>query len=697
MNGVFSRSAGVLVLPGPGTHDCTVIDLVGGEKQDPLEAQYLYSAVQDWEDIDGSDMESLVTAGSHEYWVARSVSLLRLAIGGLERSLERRVLAHVEEILGSRVSSGEVINRLLVAPLADPDSPRAPCRTALTYGLAAVASVLDETADIQPLLQRFCDHWLGLPGTVFSQFTESREAVWLTVVEKARLAELLRARGRSEFTTTWNLLAFHFPEPGSRSGVESVGQRLSGELFPDEEPREGVTDGAPAERERAPRDGKEPATSAREAFEKVKRQISAIAEAVSRGQDAKATKFLRELINQQTSLRGGEGYAVKSLCNIGKRCADMFRTDFEADCLAQAIQLAPSDAWALIQYGDHLKRAGKYDEALKVFAQAEQLGEGELAQCCTADVFSQQGDYARAIRAYEAVPGFRQKPEILTAIADNLRRMGRMHDAGTAYAELIRLAKQGRRGFARSVVRAKVGLAEIAKREGRLDEALGSYREILSHEGIDDRDRLVYGLGLCNVLKLKEQFQEAYVVVDGIIQDFPFAMEARFLRGSILGLCGREDEGLKDVFESPVSRSWREWLRRYYRGLLLFKLERYEDAKKNLVEELPNVIASAEEKAVLSMAAALWFLSRDETVEADGLLSTIPDLHDCHARYLSLVLRLHSAARREDVALMDSLRKQIADIRIVDQTLERAVTALWERGFSIALSYEVDALLKLAA
>ena len=312
-------------------------------------------------------------------------------------------------------------------------------------------------------------------------------------------------------------------------------------------------------------------------------------------------------------------------------------------------------------------------------------------------MYSQQGDYARAILTYKAIPNFHDYPEILTAIADNLRKMGRMEDAQEAYRELIDLAEQGLPEFVGSEIRAQAGMAETAKREGKLEDALQTYYGILARKDIGHRDRLIYKLGLCNVLKLMEKFDDAYAVVDEVIQQYPFAMEARFIRGSILGLLSRELKGLEDLPESNVSRSWRQWLRRYYRGLLLFKLNRYEDAKKNLVEELPKAIASGEEKGILRMAAALWFLREGETPEADGILSEIPYLYDCHAQYLSLVLKLHSATQKEDLATMNSLRKRIAGLQVVDARLDKAVVALGEGNFSLALTYETDALLKLAA
>ena len=509
------------------------------------------------------------------------------------------------------------------------------------------------------------------------------------------MKQLLKAGNRHEFTTQWNLLVFHFSASQSRSGVGILGKELSRRLFPSEEPEKIIEASLPEAAEPTPSDEK--AVGAYEAFMRVEKQIAAIAQAVFEGRDAKAENFLSELIRQQTSFSGGESHVVKSLCNIAQRCADMFRMDFEFVCLDKALHLAPSDVWTLIQYGNHMKRVGNYDKALEIFTQTEKLGESEVARSSIADVYSHQGDYAKAIHTYKTIPNWNIKPEVCTAIADNLRRMGLMDESEAAYAKLIHLAQQGFSTFADCEIRAQIGIAEIAKRQGKLKDALQIYQGIMARKDVDDRERFFCKLGLCRVLKYMNKFHDAYAVVDEIIQSYPFSMEARFIRGSILGLIGQELKGLKDLPESIGLPSWREWLRPYYRGLLLLKLQRYGDAKKNLVEELSNAIASGEEKAIVRMAAALYFLREDKTVEVDGILSQIPDLHDCHAQYLSLILKLHSATLREDLAVMESLRKQIAKIRIVDKSLEKAVMALGERNFSLAVTYETNALLKLAA
>ncbi|TRZ41941.1 hypothetical protein D4S03_12480 [bacterium] len=698
MIGLSSSSAGILFLPKPVTGEYAFLDVVEGTEREPVVAQYLYSAAQDWKEIEGPDENYLLKIATSEYWLSRIVSLLRLAIGGLEKTLEKRVLEDVEELLGSRVSSEKALDHLLVAPLVDPGSSVALAKSALSYNFSAVASVLDELAGLQPLLCRLTDNWLGLSETMFSEFSESREMIWMSLVKKHGMKRLLRAASRHDFATQWNLLAFHFPTSLARSGLGRIGRELSLLLFPGTKHKGPIDAALTQEAEPATYVNLKQTTNILQAFERTKKQIAAIALAVSQGHNIKAERFLRELIQEQTSFAGGKSYAVKSLCNIAQRCADMFRTDFEMICLDEALNLHRSDPWTLVQYGDYLKRIGSYDEAVKVFGQAEELGERVVAISGIADVYSHQGEYAKAISTYESISNWGERPEVLTAIADNLRKMGRLEDAQDAYEKLINSARQGLLGlFAGCEVRAQVGIAEISKKQGRLEDALQSYRGILNQEEVDVQDRLFHKLGLCNILKLMEKYEEAYTIVDEVVQEYPFLMQARFMRGAILGLVGRELKGLEDLPESSGSRSWQEWQRRYYRGLLLFKLKRYEDAKTNLVEELPKALASEEEKVILRMGAALWFLREDETLEADKILSEIPNLYDCHVQYLSLVLKLHSATQKKDLATINSLRARIVGIQVVDVKLEKAVAALGERNFSLALDCETDALLKIAA
>ena len=77
MIGISSRSSGVLLLPKQGTNEYSILDLIDEKEQDPIKAQYLYATVQDWEEIEGTDAEALLETARREYWITRTVSLLR--------------------------------------------------------------------------------------------------------------------------------------------------------------------------------------------------------------------------------------------------------------------------------------------------------------------------------------------------------------------------------------------------------------------------------------------------------------------------------------------------------------------------------------------------------------------------------------------------------------------------------------------
>ena len=95
MIGLSSSSAGILFLPKPITGEYTFLDVVEGKEREPVAAQYLYSAAQDWKEIEGPDANDLLKTATCEYWLSRTVSLLRMAIGGLEKTLEERVLENI--------------------------------------------------------------------------------------------------------------------------------------------------------------------------------------------------------------------------------------------------------------------------------------------------------------------------------------------------------------------------------------------------------------------------------------------------------------------------------------------------------------------------------------------------------------------------------------------------------------------------
>ena len=224
-----------------------------------------------------------------------------------------------------------------------------------------------------------------------------------------------------------------------------------------------------------------PEVSPRRSLERALKQISAIVEAVSQASDAKARLFLRQLINSQSGEDSVE-YLTKSLCNVAKQCADMYRTDFEYECLSAALAAKPDDAWTLVQLGDHFKRIGDFDNALATLSKAMTHGLPEIVHSSIADVWSEKGDFQRSLDIYKSIPNWESSVTIRTAIADNLRRMNRLAEAEREYAILLSDPNLMSQEVAHRVY---AGQAQIAQVEGKISEAIEIYRKLMRHENID--------------------------------------------------------------------------------------------------------------------------------------------------------------------------------------------------------------------
>ena len=654
----------------------------------------MLSSIQDWEFVD-SDNDGLVPVIERcrsDYWTSRAQSLIICLIGGVSDSLAIEVLEHVESIIQSRCSANQLLNRLLIAPLKDSRRVGALAKCALGGGFATVGGLLDRIVDLQALLRRLIGMWLNLPAGEFADLPVSREAFWQNLAAQSLLTRLLEAADKPAFRTAWATLAFDEAGVPGRRAIIRLGNLLADTLYPTAV-RRGPTIDQAANSERMDDDFRstpqEGDFASYIAYSRVMKQVNEIVKAISYGKDAKATRFLRQLITEQMRVSSTE-QLIKSLCNIAQKCAYMFRADFERQCLNEALSIAPDDAWTLIQMGDHLKRVGQFDEAIEMLERAANSGDATIAMTSMADVWSEAGAYDKATELYERIPAWRDREDVRTGLADIVRHKG---DFAAALSEYDRILTEWP-----DADRAKAGKAEIFRRLGHFDEAIAIYDSMIYDPAIKDFAKLVYRSAKCAVLKHANRLDDAYNLADELVRTAPFHMLARVQRASILALLGQGPKGLlASLPRTSVPRAFGTWITQYCRGLLLLKLERYQEARNLLVDRLSSALLVSDNQTVLRLGAAFALLCCDDIEPAATVLSQIGDVRDYYTEYVYQVLEFHLSVVRQDKERVAEIARRLENVLDRDTVVAKTLIALQEGNFSAAKGYELELLLRIAA
>lgn len=690
MNAICSPAAGVVVWHEPDSPP-VVRHLVANAPQTPAEERHVLSAIFDWEVVEGVDERSIAAKCLAKYWLCRTTSLAQCLLEGLDQTLESEVLQHLEEVFQGRVDVDAVLGDLACAPLRQPERAARLAETALSQAFAVTGGLFDRLADVQPLLRRLSDTWLDLPVSMFLPLDEDRQALWRRAAGEGVLLKAMTSPTYESFISTWNTLAFSDSEKSaaSKSALAKIGTLLGERLHSRQTAELGGTENWEEQQSEHEAELNRDRRRSRRAdpYPRAIRQIYAVARAVKEGNDRKARKFLDELINEQLRF-GDQEFAVKSLCNIAQKCADMFRADFEQECLDRALSIDANDAWALVQYGDHLKRLGRYSEAIAELEKAATAGHRDVASSSIADVWVCQRDYARAREAYTRIPNWEMNPTVRTGLADILRRES---DFDAAEREYDRILVEWP-----DTHRATAGKASIAKARGRFEECLSLYDSAIAQCG-DDRSRLIYRHAKCAVLKLANRLDEAFQLADTIVREAPFSMSARVLRGSILGLRGQEAKGLRDMPRIRTVQSFEGWVAHYVQALLLLKLKQYRPARKQLVDRLSLAISQCDNQLVVRMGAAVTHLLEGEVEPAETALVDMGDSGDLYSQYVCSVLRLHIAVAKSDKAMVESIARTLESPSRTDPMIARAVDALKRGDVERALQCELDLLLRIAA
>jgi tetratricopeptide (TPR) repeat protein len=649
---------------------------------------------EDWEIIEEADEESLLVVAASKYKCKRCLLNIESLLFGMPREIQVELFAEVEDALKLDGVVNFIKRNLMKAPLARTEKIQSLVYDALSDGFGATANLLNFVRESQPLLQRIVGRWLMISEEVFSPFQDGRTGIWRAAIESGVIVTTINAKDFYAVERAWNSLALGLSSPIERMALIRLAKIIAKQLFPTEDitksdftllPEEEDSDGSANGKRKW---NSEKTISPYSEFNKAMKQIDGIVTAISEGRDQNAKAFIQELVNDQTLIPGGEVHAVKSLCNIATHCVEMFRTDFEFECLDTAVRLMPSDGWTLIQLADHMKRVGKFDEAIDLLAKAKIFGEDKISTSSLADVYVHMGRYQEALEIYDTVPDGEFDPIIRGAKADTIRRWGKLDEARREYEALIICGMATDRVFA--------GQAEIAKLEGRLDESISLYRGLVNNKQITQAALIIYKLALANVLTRNSQFKEAYCLADEVVQQRPFSRQARVFRAAIAGLLGRPQQAIDELKPMGSSHAFNEWINEYVRGLLMLMLNRNRDAKITLLKAAEAKLISDYDKNVVRLGAAVCFLNdREGIAEAKLILNGLPTSNDLFIEALKNIFNFHIAVSQNNLIAQEALRRQLAEIR--EPRLRELVVAIEGRNWRDACRIEVEMVLSLAA
>lgn len=660
--------------------DMTVIE--------PAIAHLVAGVVDDWESLEAPDRATLLSDAKDLHIRARCLANVESCLGGVSSELEAELLAEVEDILKASGAHRQLLAMLLRAPLVSLDCLEHMIHGCLSGGYGATAAILEQVRELQPHLQRLSDRWLSIPEECFTEVPGGRQEVWRMAVVSEIALQTMQASDFPATEKAWKQLVFDFSSPPERTAMAGIAKAVAQALWPDYVDASTVAltqDADPEERQQQPApDGHD----ARLAYERALKQVDGIADAVSQGHDARARKYLRELVDSQLAYVDGQDHVIKSLCNIAQQCAEMFRTDFEYECLQLALEIRDTDHYALVQLGDHYKRVGDFERAIDTLEKARHWGGGEVAESCRADVHVQMGDFEEALRIYDGILQGEYSASARMGRADALRRAGRFEEAKVEYDRIL--------GHGSDEDRAVAGLAEIAKRRGQLGEARRLYEDMLRYKTLDDKAKWHYELALANVCLRQGDLRAAYELADGAVQERPFARFPRALRAGIAGLLGDAERAIGDLPHLGQAKAFREWVSDYVRGLLLLMLRRFDDAREALVQTVEQRLLDKDADAILRLGAAVCFLRHRGDIErASAILQGVPNMEDAFADAIRDAFAYHVAVALGKADEIARLEKQLASVE--DEGLNDLRAAISRRDWRAAWDLEVRVLLRLAA
>lgn len=670
MNAVMSSIGGVCVFEKKNVN--RYYSIISTSEVYACDILHKFSLLNDWQDIEGNDEKEILQKAKELHAIESCILDIESCLSGaLSDDLVAEVISDIDNALKS-ISTSQILSLLLRASIRSVENLQNIIKIALSHGYVTTGNLLKKVNDYQKILQQFLDKWIEVSLQIETQLSIKPIEILNGLAEARCIEPIILADKKNVFQSAWYNYLLKVEGRHKKSTIVLM-QKLSEKLFPNDlELSEELLQSNLQFDKKFGSHHKEISKNNNKNVnkshlfvnikDKVLRQVNAISDAVAKGFDANAEKYLDQLVKEQVALNKNAKFVTMSLCNIATNCAQLFRVDFEYKCLLIAKSLNPDDSWAKVQLAEHFKNSGKFSEAIKLFSEViskKEYGEThQIALTSLADVYVHQKRYDLALDYYNNFlkEGNCHFETVELAIADLYRKKG-------DFSIAINLYKKYEEKFGPSH-RAKAGIAEIDKFQGNFSKARNTYISIIKEiKDYDDKSYFVYSLALANIYRREKNLDEAFKIFNELAELRPYSKSVLCLRNSVALLLGEENKISFPKDLMTEAKAFGEWKQNYFIGLHLLKLRQFEKAKEALLQNIKKEFRDEDADISLRLGVAAYYLhDTDGVVNAENELKGIVCVRDLQHQYILKVLKYQIAKIKKDNEELSRLAIEISKI-----------------------------------
>lgn len=417
----------------------------------------------------------------------------------------------------------------------------------------------------------------------------------------------------------------------------------------------------------------------------VERQIDAIVNHFSTGNDGTARKYLEDLIDFQTKNTDDFSHVVKSLCNIAQQCTTMGRRNISLYCLDRASQFQRGvDSILYLQAGTAWRTLGEFAKARACYERALVLDDGSKRKSIRLEIIgidTARGRYADAIAAIESEPDLLGDELGQMRVATLHRKLGNLATAREYYNEILTYNPKSHAAIA--------GMAESLKQSGKHYEALKRYTKLRTVCKNIDRDSLkVYSLAESHLFRITRQLGNADNSLRVLLEEYPIDPQIHLQFAKLQLVIGNAPLA-KQHFDISTKYSQQSELDDLFMIIadVAFKTE-------PVNQHVAPPVIRPEEQGLMNCAKATLAIQQGHPNEVQEILSQtryhVDRLHLDFARLLrfhALKMQDHSARIRDDLQLRLLAKRGLKIVRA-------ALAAVDEGEFEVATKFEQELYLR---